>query len=583
MDHLLPNTLTSLALRRRIAVAVLVMGLAPVTVQGEQDVIQEETEDFLSDRGRVGAVTGSILAGAALSNPFAPLVGNIVGFLVGKHSDSSRQSEKQAAQLAGGGSQGSRSIIPNAGSTIGTLSLSGGASGGEAVVGEGAGVQVFTGSLSQSGVITSVPIPSDGTANASTDTGPVIAGPVLASAGQAGGASSSAPAGSATPSPAPLPAASSPVPSSPTTAAVVPPAAQQEAPISYYSPPQTPLPPAPAARQPGVSAGVAASPVAPGMASQAERDQARVRALREELQMLASEPEFVANEQCPQGQAPRYQKKVAVTAFGVERPQDASLGGVFNVGQQVPATLYQHMLNSQKVQVLSHVQETLYASLADGPSWQHSDNRIFKSSPIAQEMGAQFVVSGVIRALGMEDSAAWDTSVAAQLRRSMGRANQNRQFVVDVIVHDGFTGHPILEQRYQARDVWTLPLEQQVGFGSTEFNRTPYGQAVGALLARIASEVVEQLDCQPLMVRILSTDKRNLELDAGSLAGLASGVRMRVLRTQSVSGPYGAVTKLTDTGLDVTVRQVTLNRSYGLLPMHAEQRNIQAGDLAVIW
>ncbi|MDX5297780.1 MAG: hypothetical protein LPK85_02390, partial [Gammaproteobacteria bacterium] len=91
------------------------------------------------------------------------------------------------------------------------------------------------------------------------------------------------------------------------------------------------------------------------------------------------------------------------------------------------------------------------------------------------------------------------------------------------------------------------------------------------------------LDCQPLMVRILSSDKRNLELDAGSLAGLASGVRMRVLRTQSVSGPYGAVTKLTDTGLDVTVRQVTLNRSYGLLPMHAEQRNIQAGDLAVIW
>lgn len=49
------------------------------------------TEDFLSDPARVGGLVGGITFGAVLIHPLAPVLGNVLGYLVGKKSDYSER------------------------------------------------------------------------------------------------------------------------------------------------------------------------------------------------------------------------------------------------------------------------------------------------------------------------------------------------------------------------------------------------------------------------------------------------------------------------------------------------------------
>ncbi len=64
------------------------------------------TSEFLSDPSRTGSLVGSILLGAAVANPLAPLVGSIAGFLIGKRSDYTRNPTQTVAL--------NRSFIPDA-------------------------------------------------------------------------------------------------------------------------------------------------------------------------------------------------------------------------------------------------------------------------------------------------------------------------------------------------------------------------------------------------------------------------------------------------------------------------------------
>lgn len=56
------------------------------------------TESFLSDPSRVGGLVGGITAGAIFLNPLAPIIGNLLGYLVGKNSDYSEKNKELTKQ-----------------------------------------------------------------------------------------------------------------------------------------------------------------------------------------------------------------------------------------------------------------------------------------------------------------------------------------------------------------------------------------------------------------------------------------------------------------------------------------------------
>lgn len=78
----------------------------------------ERTKEFLSDPSRTGSLVGSILAGAAVANPLAPLLGSVAGFMIGKSSAFTSKNDNSNSRQA----YMNRSLMPEDGTQLTGLS-----------------------------------------------------------------------------------------------------------------------------------------------------------------------------------------------------------------------------------------------------------------------------------------------------------------------------------------------------------------------------------------------------------------------------------------------------------------------------
>ncbi|MGQ7846777.1 hypothetical protein ACUNV4_20000 [Granulosicoccus sp. 3-233] len=82
------------------------------------ETLTERTREFLSDPSRTGSLVGSIIAGAAVANPLAPILGSVAGFMIGKSSaftDADSDSARRRAYL-------NRSLMPEDSTRLSSLS-----------------------------------------------------------------------------------------------------------------------------------------------------------------------------------------------------------------------------------------------------------------------------------------------------------------------------------------------------------------------------------------------------------------------------------------------------------------------------
>ncbi|MEX0604896.1 MAG: flagella assembly protein FlgT middle domain-containing protein [Marinobacter sp.] len=294
-------------------------------------------------------------------------------------------------------------------------------------------------------------------------------------------------------------------------------------------------------------------------------------------------PEFVPHTQCPNDNAPRYRKKIAVAGFTVESPQHGAWGSFHDAGENVAELLYQNFQRTDQVQPFLAQNWQMFASLDRAPTRLSQDNRLGKYSAVSREMGVQFVVSGVIRDLDVHDKNAWNTSTYSNVKRALFSADTSRAFVVDVVVHDGFTGQIVMEERFSTEGRWDVPRTEKVAFGGSRFLGTGYGQAVEQALGDITEEIVFKLACQPMLVPILQVDGKDILLDVGTDSGMLPGARMSVLRSESSLALADAPPQLWDTGVELHIHSLSLDTSRAWMPEYGGVINIQAGDYAVVY
>lgn len=292
---------------------------------------------------------------------------------------------------------------------------------------------------------------------------------------------------------------------------------------------------------------------------------------------------FELNQQCPNQEASRIRKKVVVAGFNVENPDQAVFGGLGSVGYAASEWLYQNLLNTGEVLPLSAPGRQMFASLKAGPTREASGNRLDQYSAVSRQMGAQFVVSGIIRNLSVNRAESWDSSYASSIKRSLFSADTVREFVVDVVLHDGYTGRVVTEQRYTASGRWDIPRTGKVSFGSPEFNKSGYGAAVAGLFDDITADLLSTIDCQALLVPILQVTGKDLLLDVGTRSGLLPGDKLRVVRAEWSLQRPNAPPKLWDTGVDLHMHQLSLDTSRAWMPTDGSMINVREGDYAVIY
>ncbi|MDO6443070.1 flagellar assembly protein T N-terminal domain-containing protein [Marinobacter sp. 2_MG-2023] len=286
---------------------------------------------------------------------------------------------------------------------------------------------------------------------------------------------------------------------------------------------------------------------------------------------------------CGGAESGRLKKRVAVTGFPILYPDQARVGRIDDAGEILPQHLQQGLRESGNLQVFSATTSRLFPDLLNAPTIQKNDNRLTNVIQLAREMGVQFVVTGVIRDIGVADPAAWGSSVLDRMQRSIGAADMRRRFAVDVVVLDGFSGSPIYQQRFETAADWNAGPGSSSGFGSEGFRKTQYGEAVAGVVGDMAQVVTDALACQPFMARVTRVDGQLVTLDSGATAGLRPGDELHLYRSARYFDSLGGTPELSDSQINVTLNNVHPDFSNGRMPQVGGQVNIQRDDIAIIW
>ena len=275
-----------------------------------------------------------------------------------------------------------------------------------------------------------------------------------------------------------------------------------------------------------------------------------------------------------------YRKAVAVAGFGLAQPQQATLGRLENIEQGLPRWLAAELNSGGGVHALDATRISLYQDPRRAPSAETAQQRLTTSVALATQLGAQYVVSGVVRDLALHTP-----QKSGFASRLMGFATApTRDFVMDVFVHDGLSGAMLFQRSYRTEGEWEAPRNEKTGFATPQFWATSYGTEVADILKRAAGDVDEMLRCQPFMARIVRARGNRLHIEASAAAGLRPGDTLKVYRTGTLYNlDLEPRTELTDMAAEAVVKQVQPQFVIAELGGPAERLAIQRDDMVIAW
>jgi len=296
--------------------------------------------------------------------------------------------------------------------------------------------------------------------------------------------------------------------------------------------------------------------------------------------------EFLEGGQCDSNLGNGYRKAVAVAGFALQNPKEAVLGGLLNIEQRLSGVLSNTLNARHRIHAMDSGHVLLFTSVDRAPSSQNNLQRLTNSVELAKELGAQFVVSGVIRDLNMINPEAdvrriWDAPLDLV---GLSRERRERNFVLDVYVHDGISGALMFQNTYATSGVWEYSDHDRTGFATPRFWKSDFGHQVKQTLSKVVTDLNENLGCQPYMAKIIDTQGDYIRLDTGSSVGMRPGDELTVFRTSTFFNlDQEGLTQLHDTKVKAVITQVQPRFAVAKLEKTPSRYAIQRDDVVVAW
>ena len=215
------------------------------------------------------------------------------------------------------------------------------------------------------------------------------------------------------------------------------------------------------------------------------------------------------------GDVGQYRRKLAITQFHVmDRTHIADLP---NIETEISRELKRRLAASGQVRTVDASQYLLPL----GNDGVMSQRRILGALPPAKEvgqlatefaesLGVQYIVSGVIRDMGIT-------------KHMLGA--RVRHLELDIIVHDGITGEEVARHRLNESVVDAGPFD----FPTTspvlndKFYASPFGQRVHRVLNKLVNMIIADLSNQLFTARVIRTEGKQVFFDAGGNANVKVG------------------------------------------------------------
>lgn len=262
---------------------------------------------------------------------------------------------------------------------------------------------------------------------------------------------------------------------------------------------------------------------------------------------------------CPTG-GREYRKSLLITAFPRQEQASANAGGLWGAEQALAERVGKHLAESGQLFQYQLIPDSL------------PKNTINPGQPIrqlAREHGTQLVLSGALHDLGMaHPKDALDPGLITRTRNATVSTlrlkpewdTRQREFVLQLQLHDGATGQLVHSRNYRLQGVWNPKRPERARFGTPAFWTTEYGQKIEQVMADASGDLSEAIRCQPLMARL---DRPQAGaptlLHAGRAQGLQEGDRLPLHRVslRSIPGEYRQYSAhRLDSGMHLRVEKV---------------------------
>ncbi len=280
-----------------------------------------------------------------------------------------------------------------------------------------------------------------------------------------------------------------------------------------------------------------------------------------------------------------YRKSLAVTHFPLENPAEASNGHLQDIQQGFATLLAYELRQSSTFAALDAGSLNIIGDPTRAPVRLLPEGTLTTLLHNSEQHQVQYLISGVIRSLAPHYATGpREPNVLIDLYRQadLEKRYRQRDFVLDLFIHDAFTGALKHQQRYHMNADWNADSHTKVGFGTPEFWRQPFGQQLRAVIRAVSNDIQLQLTCEPFTARITRTRDKEVWISAGSLDGLKPGDRLSVYRRlthydSQMRPEYELIN--TEHSLILTRTQPTLAR--GTLEVDSETLNIQQDDIVI--
>ncbi|BDX03908.1 hypothetical protein MACH16_26560 [Marinomonas pontica] len=297
---------------------------------------------------------------------------------------------------------------------------------------------------------------------------------------------------------------------------------------------------------------------------------------------IVARVDVTPDSQCSTGPTSYYKKTVGVTGFELQVPQQARLGELSNISRELPKDLADEINKQGYLRALTATNIAIYPDLINAPSSTNYDGSLTNVTRISEQLGVQYIVSGVIRDIGEVYLRFPNDKNAKDMLDE--EIDKERNFVVDIYIYDGFSGALLFEHRYNEIGNWDISDHAKIGFGSAKFWSVHYGKVVQQALKESALDTSEQLRCQPFIANIFRTEGNRIHISAGSLSGIKPGDKFNVYRRYEVFNQLqSAQTQLNNANISVTIKQVQPNFSVGELVVDSHILNVQQQDVVIAW
>ncbi|BBB28523.1 flagellar assembly protein T N-terminal domain-containing protein [Neptunomonas japonica] len=282
-----------------------------------------------------------------------------------------------------------------------------------------------------------------------------------------------------------------------------------------------------------------------------------------------------------------FRKTVAITAFPLEHPLQASLGYLRSAESNLATQLVSRLNTTQGISALNAGNLLLHKQLGTATSRQLDNGALTTMLPYTQQLDSQFIISGVIRDLSMlkpNTTSEKNWLIDTYNKLDYKSKKHLRNFSVDLFIHDAFSGTLLEQKSYSTQGRWNHSETDRVGFATPAFFSGDYGQNVKTLLDNISTDLSQSLRCLPYSARITRTEENKLWINAGKESGLSRGDKLSVYRkTMFYNQSSQPTTELINTRLTMIVDEIQPTVVKGHIDSLTTQHNIQPDDIVMFW